>query len=253
VKHLNRQRILGFAALLASAALAACGGGKGEDRPRVSSGPPPQPIQIPPQPGPPMGASNNLVVPPLGPDGVRRTVNAGISPPQALWNLRSAYNVAALNCRDEKYAPILTGYRSFLTSNAKTLTAANKKLEAEFKTRYGTGFARIRDVYMTQVYNFYALPTTLPFFCDAALAMNAQAQGVKSSELESFAARAVPQMDQVFESFFLSYEQYRTDLSGWQARYAPPPAAISLAPFDDASQVPGLTLPAAVEAPPPAQ
>jgi hypothetical protein len=233
VNCLNQRRILAAATLLAGGlALAACGGKGGEaGDTAVRSTPQPLAIAIPPQPGPPMGASPTLTIPPRSPAGVRQTVNTAISAPQKLWNLRSAYNVAALNCQDPRHAPILAGYRTFLTSHARTLTAANRALEQEFKTRYGTGFARTRDVYMTQVYNYYALPVTLAAFCDAALAMNAEVQGVKSADLEAFAGRMIPEIDRVFEYFFLSYEQYRTDLSGWQARYAPPPAAVSLSPF----------------------
>jgi hypothetical protein len=226
VKYLNNRRNLPFAAAtVCLAALSACGP---KTAPAVST-PPSARITFPPQPAPPMGASPNLRVPAMGGDRVRQTVNASITPAQTTWNFRSAYNVAALNCQSPKHAAILVNYRAFLLAQAKTLTAVNKKVDQEFKTRHGASFIRPREAYMTQVYNFYALPPTLPGFCDAALAVSNEAQTVKSADLEAFAARSLPLLDRVFENFYLSYEQYHTDLAGWQARYTPP-TAVSFAP-----------------------
>lgn len=217
-------------------ALAACGAK--DTRPVVAVAPPK--IVVPPKPMPPMGASPNLIVPAMTPNGARQTINTGASPVQVLWNLRSAYNVAALNCQQPQHAPILANYKTFLIANAKALTAVNRKVDQEFKTRYGTSFIRPREAYMTQVYNFYALPPTLLNFCDAALAVSGESQSVKPADLESFAGRALPALDRVFENFYLSYEQYRTDLAGWQARYTPP-TAVTLAPTGGTA-APGLPL-----------
>jgi len=226
VKYLNHRRNLAFIAATAClAALSACGP---KTAGPVASAPPPR-ITVPPQPMPPMGASPNLQVPAMSATRVRQTVNATISPAQTTWNLRSAYNVAALNCQSPKHAAILPNYRAFLLAHAKALTALNKKVDQEFKTRYGAGFVRPREAYMTQVYNFYALPPTISGFCDAALTMSNEAQTLKSTDLDAFAARSLPMLDRVFENFYLSYEQYRTDLAGWQGRYTPP-TAMSLAP-----------------------
>jgi hypothetical protein len=220
------------AVLSAVVALAGCGP---KAPPPVQLPPPPPPVVVPPQPQPPNGASNNLNVPPLDAYGVRRTVNAGISGPQTTWNLRSAYNVAALNCLDPKYAQIVVNYRAFLKTHAKKLTAVNTAVDQEFKGRYGARFVAPREAYMTQVYNYFALPPTLPAFCDAALIMSNQAATVPSTDLDSFAARSLPSLELVFTPFYRSYDQYRTDLAGWQGKYfasnvTPPSAPIQLPP-----------------------
>ena len=168
-----------------------------------------------------MGASPNFVVPPVDATGVRQTINVGISPAQKTWNLRSAYNVAALNCQRPEHAQIVVNYRSFLKSHARKLTSVNKIVDGEFRSRYGAGFIRPREAYMTQVYNYFALPPTLPAFCDAALAMSDEAQAVKSADLDTFAATSLPRIEHVFLEFFNSYEQYRSDLAAWKARYRP--------------------------------
>jgi len=206
--------------------LAACG----PKAPPVIAPPPPKLIVIPPQPMPPRGASPNLIPPPMDAMGVRHTVNADITPAQITWNLRSAYNVAALNCLDPKHGQIVVNYRAYLKTHAKKLTAVNKAVDQEFKTRAGARYIPVRETYNTQVYNYFALPPTLSSFCDAALAMSNEAATVKSADLDGFAARALPSLEQVFLRFYTSYDQYRVDLTAWQAKYMVPGATPAPAP-----------------------
>ena len=62
---------------------------------------------IPPRPIPPNGAAYVMSIPRLGADGVRQTVNSGLSADERAWNFRAAWNVAALNCLAPEYQPIL--------------------------------------------------------------------------------------------------------------------------------------------------
>jgi hypothetical protein len=221
-----RQSIPAGLALAATVSLAACGA-----PPPPPPPPPPPVVVVPPQPQPPSGASANLSVPPLDAQGLRHTVNYGLSPAQTVWNLRSAYNVAALNCLQPQHAQIVVNYRAFLKTHAKKLAAVNKEVDQEFKAKFGAKFIPPRESYMTQVYNYFALPPTLPAFCDAALAMSNEAATIPSADLDAFAARSLPAIEQVFLRFYRSYEQYRTDLAAWQARYMasmPAPVAIVL-------------------------
>ncbi|MFM5916683.1 MAG: hypothetical protein ACKOOL_04020 [Novosphingobium sp.] len=215
---MNKKLIVGAA--IAAATLAACG-------PKSTPPPPPPPpppvpvVYIPPRPTPPLGASPLLVVPPLGVDGRRQTVNLGIGTNQAIWNLRSAYNVAALNCQKAGYEDILSGYKNFLKVHKKALLAANKGVDGDFRKRYGASFIKPREAYMTQVYNYYAFPPTLGNFCDAALIMAHESMTLKPAGLNDFAARYVPQLDTVYNNFYRSYEQYKADAAAWDAKYAP--------------------------------
>lgn len=224
------SKILGgsLTAVLGASLLAGCGGKK-----PVAVVLPPPPIAppvvvIPPRPYPPIGAPANMVIPPLGPDGVRSTVNAHLSTTQTLWNFRSAYNVAALNCLRPEHAEIVVGYRAFLKKHAKGLLAANKGVDTEFRAKHGAAFVRPREAYMTQVYNYFANPVTLRAFCDASLTMSREAQLVAPANLSAFSATELPKLEQVFEAFFRAYEQYRIDAANWDARYAPRPTAAGL-------------------------
>lgn len=204
-------------------ALAACG-------PKSAPPPPPPPppppvVYIPPRPLPPLGAAAGLNVPPIGPNGVRQTINAGITPAQTIWNFRSAYNVAALSCQKPEHADILVGYKKFLINHKKGLAAANKSVDAEFKKRSAPTWIRLREAYMTQVYNYYAYPATLTNFCDTALIVARESMTVKPADLPTFSTRSLASLEAVFEGFFRAYDQYRADAAAWDAKYAPKPAA----------------------------
>ena len=216
-----------------------------EAKPKKVPPPPPPPppviiVYIPPRPTPPLGASPLFKVPPLGLDGTRQNINTKIGPVQTVWNLRSAYNVAALNCQRIEHNDILIGYKRFLKIYKVGLLKANRGVDAEYRKRYGTAFIRPREAYMTQVYNYYAFPPTLPNFCDAARAMARESMTLKPLDLTVFAQRYVPQFDLVFENFYRSYDQYKSDAAAWDAKYAPVAVAVP-APLPSVGPKPAAT------------
>jgi len=215
---MSRKFRLSLAAVLI-AGVAAC------SSPPPPAPPPPPPIKIviptPPRPLAPNNAPDNLPVPALAANGLRESINRNITPAQITWNLRSAFNVAALNCRAERHADIVVAYRAFLKANAKKLTAVNRTVDAEFKGKYGAGFVRPRELYMTAVYNHFALPPVQDEFCDAVQAVNRDMVGVKSKDLDAFAARSLPNIEIVYDNFYRRYDAYRAALADWRARYQP--------------------------------
>jgi predicted small lipoprotein YifL len=218
VKALKIQKFVATGGILAAlSTLAGCGP---KAPPQLA--PPPPVVMVPPQPMPPGGASPNLATPQMDAMGARHTVNYGISAAQTTWNLRSAYNVAALNCLDPKHAQIVVNYRAFLKTQARKLATVNLAVDKEFRDRNGPRFVAPREAYMTQVYNYFALPPTLPAFCDAVLAMSNEATTVKSADFDGFAARSLAALERVFLRFFLSYDQYKVDLATWQVKYTAP-------------------------------
>jgi hypothetical protein len=205
----------------ALAALSGCGPAK------VAYVPPPPPppiVVIPPRPLPPHGVSATLVPPPVEANGLYRSVNRNISPTQSVWNLRSAYNVAALNCREPRHAAMIDGYRAFLRLHAKSLKKANKQIDSEFTALHGRGYVPYRETYMTEVYNHYALPPTMSAFCDAVSAIALEAQSIKPAELEAFAARSLPGIEVVFDNYYRRVDQYRAEVAAWEASYGVKPA-----------------------------
>ena len=184
-----------------------------------------------------MNATTGMTIPFVAATGVRQTVNANISGAQTTWNLRSALNVAALNCLEPEYTGLVDNYGAFLKRNEKQLSTTNKALTSEFRERYGSTFRDVQDSYMTQVYNYFALPPAKSDFCDVSYAISNEALQVVPSDLDTFAATALPRIEGVFEDFFRAYEQYRVDLAAWNSEYGPPPVTSTVQGF------PGLTSP----------
>ena len=236
-----RARACAVTAAVLAIALASCA----KPPPPVAVAPPAP--ATPMRPYPPLGASPNYVLPPLGPDGKRITVNTGISTKQQTWNMRAAFNVAALNCLRPQHAQILDGYKAFLNNHKRELLATYKTVEGEFKAKHKSKGLFERDLYMTQVYNHYAFPPTLMEFCDGVLAMSQESLTVKSADLDSFAARRMPMIETIFQNFYTQYDRYKTDLAQWDATYGAMygPQAMATTPAQPASlATPRLTIPA---------
>lgn len=183
--------------------------------------PPPQPVveAFPARPLAPGYAQDNLSVPPMDALGIRQTVNTALTSAQTTWNLRSAYNVAALNCTDGEHLAMADRYGEFLKAHARELSATNRALDSEFRQKYGPGYKDVRDRYMTQVYNYFALPPALDPFCDAAYAMSGALAAVPQGSLDLAAATELPKLEAVFLDFFSQYESYRIAASAWDAEY----------------------------------
>lgn len=181
--------------------------------------PPPPPAAIPSRPVPPGGASLTTPIPPKDAYGLRQTVNAGISKAQTTWNMRSAYNVAALNCSGSQYASILDGYKRFIRTHEKGLLATYKAVDAEWRGRFGSSFVRERESYSTRVYNYFALPPVLPGFCNEMVGVAAESGSVPSSDLDGFSARSLGRVEGVFEKFYQDFEQYQKNAAAWDATY----------------------------------
>lgn len=218
MRHRSRTAIGGYALTTAlGVALAGCAAKA--PPPPLPPPPPPKVVIVPARPTPPNGASANLTVPPLAATGLRESVNRNITPAQMVWNLRSAYNVAALNCTGPRHADLIPLYRAFLKTQGKMLDKANKTVDQEFKAKFGGQFVGPREQYMTAVYNHFALPPTMSDFCDATMAVARDAATVPPAELEAFAMRSLPNIEIVFDAFYRRYDQYRTDLAIWQTQY----------------------------------
>jgi hypothetical protein len=193
--------------------------------------PPPPPPPAPPpaaaveavpyRPLPPGGAHYVMALPTRGPDGRRITVNSNLTNDQLVWNLRSAWNVAALNCLAPEYEPILQGYRAFLTKNVKGLKAVNDRIEKTYTSRFRVKRDAIvaRDAYTTQVYNFFAEPAARAGFCRAALDMANRALAAPPTDPLAFAQANFDGLLVPFDQFFNEYEAYERASAEWDAKW----------------------------------
>jgi len=178
-----------------------------------------------------MGAAPNLPIPPRSADGTRKTINTNVSPEQATWSLRSALNVAALNCMNPQHATMIEDYRGFLTTHKKTLADVNASLDKDYRAKHGKNYIKVREAYQTQVYNYFALPPTVPAFCDAALAVGQELKLVPVGSLVQNAPAALAKLENVFLGFYDGYDKYKVDFVNWQKSYNATYGALPSAAF----------------------
>lgn len=182
----------------------------------------PPPVLVPPpapKPLPPQGAAPNLTIPAATPDGGYATLNRGLTPDAALWHLRAALNVAALQCNIGDPAGV-AAYNRLLKVHAARFAAAFKALETEYKRGGGDWQDRFDDA-MTRVYNYFAQPPVREPFCARALPMLTQVADMPAGELDAFAAPGIAALDAPFIDFYRAYDEYRAALSTWTAAQPP--------------------------------
>lgn len=211
-----------LAALAGLALLAACQAAPPPPPRIIATAPPPlRPQVIPYRPLPPGGASPEMPIPAIGPDGVRETVISHMNPLEAVWNFRAAWNVAALNCMDAGYEPILEGYKALLVNHEKRLGAVNRELDRQYRSEYGRDATREREAYLTQVYNYFALPPARTYFCDATLQIAREALQSPPEDIDAFALENIQRLASAFEQFYRDFEKYQVDVALWDAQYGP--------------------------------
>ena len=187
------------------------------------------PAPVPPRPTPPGNMSATIALPEADANGGFITVNSGISPAEAAWNLRSALNVAALACRGDQEPVIVANYNSLLKAQKKPLAVALTTVQKRFKAE-GSSWQDAHDRHMTRVYNFFAQPVAHEQFCAVALQVSAEAPMVAPAEFNAYAPTALARLEAPFTDYYRSYASYQRDLAAWDATYggAPvPPMAVA--------------------------
>jgi hypothetical protein len=162
-----------------------------------------------------------MAIPPVGADGIRHTIDTDLDENDTIWNLRSVWNVAALNCLADEHKPILDGYTAFLKQNAKKLSAVNAALDKKYRASEGSVAAgrKAREAHMTQLYNYFATPAAIANMCTVAVAVSNEWLQAPPKDLSAFAAAALPRFEQVYQDFFTAYDRYRADSAAWDAKY----------------------------------
>lgn len=207
------RRILGRISLVSLAVLAAC-----------STPPPPPPPAPPPpvvptvRPVPPDNAAAGMSIPGKDESGNFLTANRGVTSNTALWHVRMALNVAALNC--DKYGPTARNqYNQLLAVHKSILGDANAAVDRNYKAAYGSGAVQSRERLNTIVYNFFALPPVIKNFCPVAVTVGAKMLTMPSTQLLVEAPALLAELEKPFQDFYAAYEDYLRRLAEWQSRF----------------------------------
>jgi hypothetical protein len=218
-----------LACVFAIGAVAACAP-KPAPKPVVVPPPPKAVVVVPPPPPamplPPGGAAASTKLPAYGPDGIRVTPNRGLSRDEAIWNFRSAINVAALNCQGAVWGVIAQNYNRMIVVHKAQLTRTNTAVDTEYRKRFpGQNALRVRDTRTTELYNYFALPPVRENFCNLALTKSNEALTIPVAGFADYAVAGLGDVDNIFLGFYDAYAQYERDLADWNLKYGPKPTA----------------------------
>lgn len=125
---------------------------------------------------------------------------SGTGSKRAIWQLRSALNVAALLCRSQGQQAIGARYNRLLRQNRAMFADAYAAEQARFRQTYGKDWLSHQDHEMTRLYNTYASPDGQQRFCSTASAISVQALDVDANAFGGFAVAAVARLDAPFAS-----------------------------------------------------
>ena len=86
----------------------------------------------------------------------------------AVWNLRAALNVAALQCQYSQFLRTTKNYNSFLQAHSEELVRAQAAMVAHFRRTDGKMALNRFDEYTTRTYNSYSTLDAQYAFCESA-------------------------------------------------------------------------------------
>lgn len=107
---------------------------------------------------------------------------------QLVWNLRSALNVAALNCQYWPFAMTVRNYNDMLKHHAAELNDAHEGLKTYFRRTAGDDWQQAMDEYTTTMYQSYIRIGTQRAFCHVASDVTREALSRPKGQLHLTAA-----------------------------------------------------------------
>lgn len=112
----------------------------------------------------------------------------------AVWNIRAALNVAALQCQFSPFLRTVKTYNSFLQAHSEELAAAQQTMIGHFKRTTGAKAQTNFDMYTTRTYNSYSTLDAQYAFCEAAGIVGRRALAVPKGKLGETALANYPQI-----------------------------------------------------------
>ncbi len=129
--------------------------------------------KLPPKPiAKPVVAAAPAIVVPGGFMTPKAVVLRNLTPAEAeanaIWNVRAALNVAALQCQFSRFLRTVNNYNDMLKHHGDELMAAQTTMLGHFRKQAKTRGASSFDQYTTRTYNSYSTLDAQYRFCDVA-------------------------------------------------------------------------------------
>jgi hypothetical protein len=135
---------------------------------------------------------------------VMRAMTPAEAEANAIWNVRAALNVAALQCQYSKYLATTPNYNAFLKHHADEIAKAQATMMAHFKRYDGAKATAAFDSYLTKTYNSYSTLDAQYQFCEAAGVVGRAVLALPKGTLGAQAVRHMPEIRAAFAERALS-------------------------------------------------
>ena len=110
----------------------------------------------------------------------------------AVWNIRAALNVAALQCQFSGFLKTTRNYNSFLQAHSEELARAQQTMIGHFRRTDGAKSLNSFDMYTTRTYNSFSTLDAQYAFCNAAGFIGRRVLAVPKGKLGSAALAEGP-------------------------------------------------------------
>ena len=107
----------------------------------------------------------------------------------AIWSVRAALNIAALQCQYSSYLATVRNYNDVLRQHADELDRARNTMIVHFKRYDGTQAQNSFDRYTTQTYNSFSTLDAQTAFCETAAQSGRIALTLRKGELGPHASQ----------------------------------------------------------------
>jgi hypothetical protein len=137
----------------------------------------------------------------------------------AVWTLRAALNVAALQCQYSPFLRTVKNYNEFLRHHSGELARAQSVMIGHFRRHDGPRGNNSFDQYNTRTYNSFSTLDAQSSFCTAAGKVGRDVLGLQRGQLGSSSRQLVPELRASLEAPPLPTA---LDLSWLASRTVPP-------------------------------
>ena len=125
---------------------------------------------------------------------VLRPTSPAESEANAIWSLRAALNIAALQCQFSPFLATVNTYNDFLKAHSEELSRTVATLQAHFKRYDGARGQSTFDQYVTATYQSYSTLDAQYSFCEQAAVTGREALTIPKGALGPVARRDYPIM-----------------------------------------------------------
>jgi hypothetical protein len=151
----------------------------------------------------PVAAAPAVRTGPRAPEAIKlRQTTAAEAEANAIWNVRAALNIAALQCQFLPFLATVKTYNDILRQHSEELDAARLTMLAHFKRYDGAKAQTSFDQYTTRTYNsFSTIDAQLPF-CEEAGTAGREVLSTAKGKFGAVALRLNPELRASLEPGF---------------------------------------------------